>query len=491
MDVPDEFVKELIPLLMEWNDAICDEHHEYWSVDGADDTRIAASNFVEGMILSVKVFIATMSVLREDCKDNQLFRVLRGRISDRFERWLEDNAARYKEVSSSGAIADAMEKSGRLAEAEAFRHVSTQLSEVMQASKDNTDRLREEFRSSVRDVLNAVQDLGQSVSTAGAFAGGAPGPAVPGPASGPGRSEIPSGGVYMLAPAHARVCHSHALIHTGGVSESVEGGARTRTGGINIADLPHDSNSARAFIPSLDDFDQYDPISRKGNGCTSLVKWMYSRGLSILEQFGDHFWTQCVDLSQKDRRNILAKRYSRINELWKRIVAKADAQIPQGASRGSDQMRKIRLEAAASMDIEREVSSQGTEVGLSAWLDREIAAETTMSAAQKYQGSLQQACCASSTPEWKGRMSKAMRDLDAVISTVEKRMCVHARTHIHTYVRAHIHTYTRARAHARTHTHTHTHTRTHARTHALAGAHDGLPSQPSLPQPPLLSPFPT
>ena len=225
----------------------------------------------------------------------------------------------------------------------------------------------------------------------------------------------------MLAPAHARVCHSHALIHTGGVSESVEGGARTRTGGINIADLPHDSNSARAFIPSLDDFDQYDPISRKGNGCTSLVKWMYSRGLSILEQFGDHFWTQCVDLSQKDRRNILAKRYSRINELWKRIVAKADAQIPQGASRGSDQMRKIRLEAAASMDIEREVSSQGTEVGLSAWLDREIAAETTMSAAQKYQGSLQQACCASSTPEWKGRMSKAMRDLDAVISTVEKR----------------------------------------------------------------------
>ena len=170
MDVPDEFVKELIPLLMEWNDAICDEHHEYWSVDGADDTRIAASNFVEGMILSVKVFIATMSVLREDCKDNQLFRVLRGRISDRFERWLEDNAARYKEVSSSGAIADDMEKSGRLAEAEAFRHVSTQLSEVMQASKDNTDRLREEFRSSVRDVLNAVQDLGQSVSTAGADA---------------------------------------------------------------------------------------------------------------------------------------------------------------------------------------------------------------------------------------------------------------------------------------------------------------------------------
>ena len=62
MDVPDEFVKELIPLLMEWNDAICDEHHEYWSVDGADDTRIAASNFVEGMILSVKVFIATMSL---------------------------------------------------------------------------------------------------------------------------------------------------------------------------------------------------------------------------------------------------------------------------------------------------------------------------------------------------------------------------------------------------------------------------------------------
>ena len=63
-------------------------------MDGADDTRIAASNFVEGMILSVNVFIATVSELREDCKDNEVFRVLGGRISDRFEGWLEDPTRR-------------------------------------------------------------------------------------------------------------------------------------------------------------------------------------------------------------------------------------------------------------------------------------------------------------------------------------------------------------------------------------------------------------
>ena len=45
---------------MGWKDAICDKQLEYWSLEGADDTHTAASNFVEGNIHSVKVFIANL-----------------------------------------------------------------------------------------------------------------------------------------------------------------------------------------------------------------------------------------------------------------------------------------------------------------------------------------------------------------------------------------------------------------------------------------------
>jgi hypothetical protein len=53
-------------------------------------------------------------------------------------------------------------------------------------------------------------------------------------------------------------------------------------------------------------------------------------GEKIVERYGDHFLIRLDQLCQEDRKDILAKRFSRISEVWKRIVKRSDKALIHG-----------------------------------------------------------------------------------------------------------------------------------------------------------------
>ena len=360
--VPMQFITEWAPFFREWNERLTNEDHEVWREPGADNTRISATNFVNGGIFSIKVFACSFSVLREQFPRNPFFNELWATSSDEVKGWTNQNKLRWQAACETTRVAQELEEAGRDAEARSLRCMESHMQLILEAQKNTRSELLQQIELSQQAVMAAIESSSRVHTD---------------------DSEAPQAGRQNPV-----------------TSSSIQR--------QNIPDLPVDLRSAQTFVPTLDDLDKFDRQIKRGYGCENAVKWNESRGRAILEQLGDKWWLAITNpgITREIRNNVLAKRWKRIQELLKFV---------DKSSSGAESA----LQKAMAMDRARNIRFPDMKLGT--WLELEILVHTTTSTAQEYQDCIRKACRHGRTPEWIREASSVINLLSNIIGSASAR----------------------------------------------------------------------
>ena len=146
------------------------------------------------------------------------------------------------------------------------------------------------------------------------------------------------------------------------------------------SELPATVESASTFIPTLADFEAWDPQAQRGYGCENLTKWMQDKGKPLIRDHGKTFWLSCR--VAKSSRNLMSMRFKRIHEVYDEVKKVSATMSSCTGTRSEDQLMASYLEAAQHMDRTRAIKTP--DMKLSRWYDAKVSAETTLSTSTMY-----------------------------------------------------------------------------------------------------------